>query len=280
MSSDSPVPRLAALCTGLVGACDLVVCATAVWGIVRLLRGGGGERAAGGKLLFHATVALVMLARGVFLLLYPLLSSTALPVTWFDIWDHGTDLLFFVAFFLQLVFWADFVRLMERGERGELARRLRVPVCAFLLLLLALYLLYCTALLFWASDGDDLLLLDRVQAYLLSSLFFLVAAGYLWYGGRLCRALLHEDEWAKKKRRLAIRTGVLAAVITTCFVVRSVIGIFAAATEDADGAESLTFDIAWWFVIIFYGLCEALPTVALLAFHRPRKQSTSILVQQ
>lgn len=49
-------------------------------------------------------------------------------------------------------------------------------------------------------------------------------------------------------------------MITVCFVVRSVIGTVAAATEDAEAAQSLTFDIDWWFVLVFYGLCETLPT--------------------
>ena len=43
-------------------------------------------------------------------------------------------------------------------------------------------------------------------------------------------------------------------------MIRSTIGLVSAALEDSDEAESIVFDIAWWFVLIYYGGCETLPT--------------------
>jgi len=227
--------------------------------------------------IFHVLIILLLSTRGVIFLLTPAMIDGPLkdfPVRLYLLWFYLDSLLYFFAYLVLVIYWAnEFFSVVYGSDRFW--KKIRWALIVLLTILGLISFVFVVLFTIWASDEDDLTIVDRTSAVYVSVLNLLTTAGFLFYAIRLYYIMKRYHFPVDVRRKKARRIGYIAAFCSFFFTIRGGISLFSVAEGFAlDNVKSSKgFETAWYVVLIFYLLFEIVPLCAMLFFYRKARTS-------
>eukprot|EP00210_Caulerpa_lentillifera_P005310 g5073.t1 len=174
------------------------------------------------------------------------------------------SLLFFTTYSLLVLFWAEIYHQANAAE----TRKLR-PY--FLLVNLVIYviqaILWLATLPHYSRETDR-----NISAVWLSIVFLVAAIGFLIYGGCLFHMLSKFPIASRGRKRKLQEVGGITIICSIAFIARSAFMFMFVLDDDDFDIDLLEDD---FLNIIFYTICELIPTISVLFILRklPPKRS-------
>jgi len=265
-----------------LGGVDMVVFIAALLMFVRILRNekeayesvnsqegevtSSPRKKLSGKKLFHGIIVLFLLVRGTFFLANPFYinSEAEFYSDSMDVaWKQLGSLLFFLAYFFLLLFWADFYYRVSRSHIRVFST-LRTPLLIFLALLGGLVIAYCVVAVALEMPSNTAGLFDDVSACVIASLSLMVAVGFLYYGIRLVAVLRGYSSLSLRKQTQTRKVVAVAVGCTLCFSFQAIFILYSAALQIERGTYSKEWDVNNYVVFLFFFCLETLPVVSML----------------
>ncbi|GAM28034.1 hypothetical protein SAMD00019534_112100, partial [Acytostelium subglobosum LB1] len=225
------------------------------------------------KQVFTATIVLVMFARGAFFLITPSIVSGSLqnfPLNVLLLWDHMIDMLFFLAYFMFFLSWTDFYYQASVGSESNFFKN-RIVV----IVLSSFYVgsvIAITGCFLMSNNPDTVKTVELVTACFITSLYFMTAGLFAVYGLKInrlmndCRLLIKNVQSTKVKA--------ITWICSLCFLLRACLIVYSIILLNNE-PESKTFNLAWYWVLIFFVVLEILPTCAMLYYLSKGQQNSS-----
>ena len=243
----------------VLGGVDVVLLLVAVIQLVRLVR---GSKALSlnftAKKAFHAVIVALLLIRAPFFILLPLIdpgfSCTGGFPTWVLVsWNHLAETLFVAAYFILLLFWADFHSLLIGQNISFLKRRFWIIV-AFTagMGLVNICLLGLSAVFYYFASScfkaeENVTIIDNTWALLNAACFLAMSCGFAFYGYRLHYEMKQHIALGIKLRETGAKPiVVIGCFCTLCFLGRAFVNCYSVYLSISDWPDqSNNFNLAW-----------------------------------
>jgi len=217
-----------------------------------------------GKKLFHLIITLCMIVRGSFFLLQPSFTHGDFPwhTSVLIIWIQAASMLFLLAYFNLLLFWAEFYYSVAGKTQKQVADTMRIPLLLFMLFIVAISATFLILSLLWLNDDILAEKLDMISSAVMSFLAVLVGCGFLSYGIRLYLLLRKYQLISPRKRAQTWKVVGVAVGCTICFLTRA--GIVLYSLRQATQGFNKNFNAPWAVVFVFFFFLEVVPICLML----------------
>eukprot|EP01119_Soliformovum_irregulare_P020995 TRINITY_DN6880_c1_g1_i1.p1 TRINITY_DN6880_c1_g1~~TRINITY_DN6880_c1_g1_i1.p1 ORF type:complete len:321 (-),score=42.04 TRINITY_DN6880_c1_g1_i1:29-991(-) len=214
-----------------------------------------------GKKAFHLIILLCMFDRGTFFLVtLPL--NTLLPDTIETLWIQSGSLLFLVAYFMLLMFWAKFyysIRGIGREMAPKLERAVNIIFVGSVVALIG-FLIVCVVFL---KNDQMAPKLDTIAGGVVAGMELTVGAGFFYFGIKLALLARQFHLLSSRKRAQTSKVVTVAAGCTLCFITRSVLILYSMYNA-WNLPYARQFDAPWYVVLIFFLVLETIPVTLML----------------
>eukprot|EP01104_Vermistella_antarctica_P008084 TRINITY_DN2026_c0_g1_i1.p1 TRINITY_DN2026_c0_g1~~TRINITY_DN2026_c0_g1_i1.p1 ORF type:complete len:384 (+),score=87.82 TRINITY_DN2026_c0_g1_i1:324-1475(+) len=223
------------------------------------------------KKVFHTIIALAMLTRSVFFFLYPtFVADPDIRPNLISFWNHSGEFLIFLAYFMLLLFWADFYHHTVHGRNANFFYSSRYVLGVMVVIFVAMFAAFAV-LEFWLcrDSWSCTQTLDASAAAVIAGLFVLTACGFVVYGYRLFSQLNNFLMPSTKTQSQAKKVATVAVICTVCFTIRAALTLLA--IDQYQQVDQKRWDLSWYFLALFVGGTECTPTflILLLLFKLP-----------
>jgi len=178
------------------------------------------------------------------------------------LWVQTGDFLFFMAYFMLLLFWADFYYRVDGSSKGVFSK-FRIPIAIAVSALGLFYVCIAILSIVFCKMDNQAEMVDEVSSTTLSFFFFVVGIAFLYFGIRLTIVLQKFRLLNRKKSQTRKVVGV-AVLCTLCFVARASVVMFTV-VKSIISFNKQEFNAPWEVSLAFFLLLEALP-IALMLF--------------
>jgi len=216
-----------------------------------------------GKKLFHAIIMCCMLVRGSFFLVFPAYQHNYLSIdlTVNTIWNQTGSILYFLAYFNLLLFWAQFYYQVA-CFRTSVVSYLKGPIVVGAATLVALAIGFVSTSIAFMDDKSIVAELDVLASGVLACLCLLVAGGFCYYGSQLS-FLLWEATLSPRKRQQTRKVVLVSVGCTVCFVCRAVVQLITV-VRAWNNFKDHGWNASILEVIAFFAIFEAGPIILML----------------
>jgi len=278
----------------VVGIADLLVFSVALAMFARLLINekkayeqintfegdvGAKRKKLSGKKLFHGIIILFLFVRGTYFLVNPFFVDGDLPAYTESMnaaWKSLGSLIFLLAYFFLLLFWADFCYRVSRSHIRVFVS-LRTPLLVFLSLITVLAICVCVVSIALGMDPNASSKFDMSLAAIMALLALFVAVGFFYYGVRLIVVLRAYSSLSMRKQAQTRKVVAVAVGCTLCFLTQSIMILVSVFAELSSGDTGRSWSVPDWVVFVFFFGLETVPSVAMLYLLRkhalPQSQS-------
>jgi len=220
------------------------------------------------KKAFHAIIIVCTLVRGLFFIFQPWYTERDDNISWIDslyvVWYQWGSALFLAAYFMLLLFWGDFYYQVN-GRTDTCFGRMKTILCSFLFIVLCSLSTFVLLAFGWAKDGTRMAWLDLISSAVIGVLSILISLAFLYYGILLYLGLSKYRVFNATKVAQTFKVGSVAFVCTVCFATRASLVLYSLLKAINDQSFERNFDLAWFWVLIFFFIFEVLP-IALMLF--------------
>eukprot|EP01112_Ceratiomyxa_fruticulosa_P020277 TRINITY_DN6866_c0_g1_i1.p1 TRINITY_DN6866_c0_g1~~TRINITY_DN6866_c0_g1_i1.p1 ORF type:complete len:292 (-),score=23.83 TRINITY_DN6866_c0_g1_i1:63-938(-) len=232
------------------------------------------------KKVFHAIIMVTMLLKSLFFFAHPTLETIVKPgslaFNFFLVWFELSSVFFFLAYFMLLLFWADFYDHLARGPaRSSFFHRVRIVLVVFFTILAALVVTLIILAFWWSTDQyiSHMFIVDEVSEAIVSVLFLGTGTGFLFYGFRLYfllkRIRIAPSDGTSSSPPEPHKVTLVATGCTVCFISRAVISLYSMRKSmDSRDDFSLKFDTPLILEVTYFVVTDILPTILMLVFLR------------
>lgn len=245
----------------------------------------GQPMAFAAKKMFHFVIVVLLAVRAPFFIVVPLVADdSGCAYLWLMIsWNHIAETLFVSAYFILLLFWADFLSMLTgRGAHFLRQRFWFIVLFSSLIIVLVVTLCILSAVATYSNSSNchviqsDLVTIDSTWELINDTWFLAMACGFAYYGYQLHYEMTQHMALGIKMKDTGLRSIVTIGVICTlCFLLQCGTGIYSTTIQLIGKQEASNFNLPWWGTLLFYSFSEILPTILMLILlgHLPKRSS-------